>query len=849
MPLSAAEKMRRYRERLKNENPEKYEEQRKKNLERIKSKKKKVSEMDSTEKAVQRQNWRRYQTKCRKKKLNDQKEREEEKMERHQLQSNDSEKIIKKLNIKYKILQNKFRRHLNYLQKVNKLKEKYKKRYQRIKAESTKKINMMEDTLNKMKAREEVLEHTLKNTYRNCKKHYDKRLFKQLIYNSRNKAYVAKLIGLKNGYFKGKKKTIGIRIIQEIRSFYMRDDVSRNTAGKKQTKTKQKDKKQIRYLLDSLVNLYKKYKKEGGRYGFTTFYKQKPFFVLSPHIHCRETCACIKHSNFNFLFVALKQRGILKHDKHSEFLNQLVCNTGNYSCMYSDCKSCAGREIEITDSYQAEKNKLATWYQWERKDHTYFKSNNNDQQLIKTKKTVKSTKTGTIEELLKTFESSIKLYKKHHYNMLKQLKEYQNAVATLKENEALIVCDFSENYEAKLSEEIQSMHFGASKSQITLHTGMIYWKNMSQSFCSISDSNSHQPPAIWAHLTPILDLIKENSPDVNVIHFFSDGPTSQYRQKNNFYLLTHFTKQYNLQSSSWSFFESGHGKSVADGIGGCIKRILDKKICYGFDITNAVDAYTILQSTVKNVKVFLIEEGNITKVAEILPNGLIPLKGTMNLHQVITTTETNTIKYRDVSCFCEPARGECKCFSPQNHTILLQPNYNDDKENVAIPSTSKINTRLFKRNSDKLPLTIIATDNQDTAQLRDFIDMYSAEGDCISISNDCSQNERESDLMNIELLPLISLPDKEPNSDQEDKLNITKDGAKCISTKAFLECHECSCSILGKIIRCLACKNVYCDDCVKGPTYFDYICDACFADEGINSNNIFFIDSSVYANI
>ena len=60
--------------------------------------------------------------------------------------------------------------------------------------------------------------------------------------------------------------------------------------------------------------------------------------------------------------------------------------------------------------------------------------------------------------------------------------------------------------------------------------------------------------------------------------------------------------------------------------------------------------------------------------------------------------------------------------------------------------------------------------------------MYSAEGDYISISNDCSQKERESDLMNIELLPLISLPDKEPNSDQEDKLNITKDGVKCIST-------------------------------------------------------------------
>lgn len=76
---------------------------------------------------------------------------------------------------------------------------------------------------------------------------------------------------------------------------------------------------------------------------------------------------CVKHRNFNFLFVALKQRGILKHNKHSELLNQLVCNTGNYSCMYSDCETCAGRKIEIAGSYQTEKNKLATWYQWEKK--------------------------------------------------------------------------------------------------------------------------------------------------------------------------------------------------------------------------------------------------------------------------------------------------------------------------------------------------------------------------------------------------------------------------------------------------------------------------------------------------
>lgn len=84
------------------------------------------------------------------------------------------------------------------------------------------------------------------------------------------------------------------------------------------------------------------------------------------------------------------------------------------------------------------------------------------------------------------------------------------------------------------------MHFGASKPQISLHTGMVFEKNYTQSFCTISDDYNHQPPTIWAHLIPIVEIIKRVTPKVNVIHFYPPGPSSQYRQKGKFYLLAHF---------------------------------------------------------------------------------------------------------------------------------------------------------------------------------------------------------------------------------------------------------------------------------------------------------------------
>ena len=47
-------------------------------------------------------------------------------------------------------------------------------------------------------------------------------------------------------------------------------------------------------------------------------------------------------------------------------------------------------------------------------------------------------------------------------------------------------------------------------------------------------SNFPQTPAIWAHLQPVIDMIKERSAQINVMHIFSDGPSSQYRQKRIF---------------------------------------------------------------------------------------------------------------------------------------------------------------------------------------------------------------------------------------------------------------------------------------------------------------------------
>ena len=53
----------------------------------------------------------------------------------------------------------------------------------------------------------------------------------------------------------------------------------------------------------------------------------------------------------------------------------------------------------------------------------------------------------------------------------------------------------------------------------------------------------------------------------------SDSPTSQYRNKDIFYLNNAFATEHDL-SLRWIYLESGHGKGIAGGVGAAVKRVI-----------------------------------------------------------------------------------------------------------------------------------------------------------------------------------------------------------------------------------------------------------------------------------
>ncbi|XP_073962894.1 LOW QUALITY PROTEIN: uncharacterized protein [Choristoneura fumiferana] len=314
-------------------------------------------------------------------------------------------------------------------------------------------------------------------------------------------------------------------IISEKVKFYNRDDVSRATAGKKEFKTKGKIKRQKRYLLNTIKELYKKYRTEGGRAKSTAFKKYRPFHVLQPKLSSRETCGCIKHENFSIKVATLNSLGMLKTKNSNEILLNVVCDLESKACAYGECPTCVNKFMKF-DEDDRDMNEI------------------NDGKTMTTKKMVKKEIQDKLQTLTESFNQELKDIKKHIFNIKHQCAHYLSCIKNLKATEVAIHIDFSENYVCKLATEVQSMHFGASKSQVTIHTGVLYAKEKKpQSFASISTSNEHGPEAIWAHLNPILKYVQRNTRWLMRSIFSPMDQQHSINKKRIFFLFTKCTTE------------------------------------------------------------------------------------------------------------------------------------------------------------------------------------------------------------------------------------------------------------------------------------------------------------------
>lgn len=392
------------------------------------------------------------------------------------------------------------------------------------------------------------------------------------------------------------KNTAEKKLKKLVVEFFEKDENSRMCPGKKDAITRKGVKKQRRLLADSLKNLHKKFVAlyPADDISYTTFCRFRPFWVLKPDYRSRDTCLCMTHANFELLVTKAHSLKMIKHSNSTDVVKLMTCcedgQKFNRECLERTCSACKDKRcpwVIIGEDLPI------TFHQWTNKKTEIPSSGNDERGKKYTKICLKDVTTvQNSAEFVDFFEEYLeKKMMPHMANHFHQLTSVANVKSSLGDNDILIHCDFSENYKCKYGSEVQSVHFGGSRSQISLHTVMVYHKEgdriVGKGFCTLSEDLRHGPSAITAHLKPVISWIKESKKTIHKVHFLSDGPTTQYRNKNMFYLaVSVLAKELGIGSVSWHFSEKGHGKGAVDGIGGCLKRTADNLVGYGADIQN-----------------------------------------------------------------------------------------------------------------------------------------------------------------------------------------------------------------------------------------------------------------------
>nr|CAH7751847.1 unnamed protein product [Callosobruchus chinensis] len=305
-----------------------------------------------------------------------------------------------------------------------------------------------------------------------------------------------------------------IKAQNAVIQFLERDECSRLTAGKK-TNTRQKQKKQMRYLNDSLKNLHKQFLETSNfkKMSYQRFCMFRPFWIVIPSAKIRNTCLCKIHNNMALLITALTKSEIIEEHSISEVIKHMCCRSSeaqlNEHCLERSCQGCRENMVNITNFDETGLTSYETWIT--KRVELIIKGEKKS-----CMKTIKELKECSKVELLNALCNV-----SHQFRNIKYLKE------NLSDTECLLHMDFSENYNCKYAEE----------SQISLHTSVFYYISQSSKriesvcLCTLSENLRHDPVAICVHIEPIIATVKQMVPNLRKIHFLGDGPSTQYRNK------------------------------------------------------------------------------------------------------------------------------------------------------------------------------------------------------------------------------------------------------------------------------------------------------------------------------
>ena len=458
--------------------------------------------------------------------------------------------------------------------------------------------------------------------------------------------------------------------------FYNNSDISWQAPGRKDRviiretveREKMKTTEQVRYMLMSLREAYK-FKEEypSLKVGLTKFCEWRPahvkLFDQIPH----QVCVCSYHENVRLLLVALKEHTTLNTD-FAAFTEQVTCDPSAKVCMSGKCSKCAN----AIDKYAPVNNSNPVHYQqWQSVD----------------KRVEKVDKMGTVGGCFEELKTQVGPFLLHTYVKRKQAASFKSLVEGCDGKSVVLQVDFSENATIASQREIQSAHW--NHGQATLFTAHAWIKAgsedtaaESQSMVIVSDDLNHTKYSIYVFMQRVFCYLKATFPNIEHVNVFSDGPTSQFKQRFLFSNLCAWEMEHDLKIT-WNFFATSHGKGVVDGIGGTLKRAVWRHVkAERAHVTNASEYSTLGKRLCPNINIEFISKEDISELTSFLDtkwSTTKPVPGTYQVH-CVKSHGSDSVQVSDITDGGEARVCVIRTTTTQEEQSELDEQEDKDKE-------------------------------------------------------------------------------------------------------------------------------------------------------------------------
>lgn len=301
-------------------------------------------------------------------------------------------------------------------------------------------------------------------------------------------------------------------MLKSVETFLERDDNSRIMPGKNDKKKTKFGHIQKRVLNDSLMFLHMKFKAETSRHiSLATFCQLRPKYISLTKYISRNKCLCQKHQNMALALKNVKTAGANVTLNPDEFIRQL-------------------KNINLQEIICEIKDEKIKYEQWKKVDMADWK-----------KRTKIVEKEMSKAEFVSAVQVQICEFRQHVSRVRTQYQALTNLKENLPTGHAIVQMDFAENFSCCSSDEVQSAYWNSSA--VTLHPVVLYYRGdggelAHKNYVFVSNDLDHNIGTVYTILQQLVPEMKQYIKDLKKVHYWTDSPSSQYRNKTAFYIVS-----------------------------------------------------------------------------------------------------------------------------------------------------------------------------------------------------------------------------------------------------------------------------------------------------------------------